>query len=143
VFLGLGAQFLDCILKLVQFLAQLGERLLSGIGFLCAFLGSVEIGLLRSIFLIHATFLCVVRSMCAPMLFVEVAMLLKVDFLGDSGHRSSTRSLVSCLALDGSFLVGMCVGLFLCTYMLYCLKKCENQKEANKCPWDSCLSCGG
>jgi hypothetical protein len=43
-FLGLGALLLDCLLKLVQFLAQLSERLLCGIGFLSAFLDGAEIG---------------------------------------------------------------------------------------------------
>jgi hypothetical protein len=44
MFLLLGACFLDRLLKLVQFLAQLRERLRSGVGFLSAFLGITEIG---------------------------------------------------------------------------------------------------
>ncbi len=55
------------------------------------------------------------------MLLAEVALLLDTSFLGDSGRRLSTRSLVSFLALVGSYLVGLCVGLFLCTYVLYLL----------------------
>ncbi len=40
----LGVFLLKHLLKLVQFLAQLRERLLRGIGFLSAFLGNAEIG---------------------------------------------------------------------------------------------------
>ncbi len=40
----LGVSFLENLLELVQFLAQLRERLLCGIGFLSAFLGGAEIG---------------------------------------------------------------------------------------------------
>jgi hypothetical protein len=47
----------------------------------------------------------VVRSICAPLLLAEVAMLLDANFLWNSGCRLSTRSIVSCLALVGSFLV--------------------------------------
>ncbi len=43
----------------------------------------------------------VVRSIHTPMLLAEVALLLDVSFLGDSGRRLSTRSLVSFLALIG------------------------------------------
>ncbi len=64
-FLWLGTKFLDCFLKLVLFLAQLGERLLCRIGFLSAFLGGMRIGFLRSVFLILMTIFCVVRSMRA------------------------------------------------------------------------------
>jgi hypothetical protein len=45
--------------------------------------------------------------MHAPMLLAQVALLLKADFLGDSGCRLSIRSLVSFLALVGSFLTGV------------------------------------
>ncbi len=62
------------------------------------------------------------------MLLSEVAMLLKANFLWDSGRTLSTRSLGSFLAFVGSFLVGLCVGLFLCTYALYSLKR--HKKEA-------------
>ncbi len=61
----------------------------------------------------------------------EVAMLLKANFFGDSGRRLHTRSLVSFLALVGSFLVGFCIGLFLCTYALYSLKKHEKQTHVH------------
>ena len=47
----LGVFFLDHLLKLVQFLAQLCTRLLGGIGFLVAFLGSAEIEFFCSVFL--------------------------------------------------------------------------------------------
>jgi hypothetical protein len=115
MFLQFGALFFDCLLMLFQLLAHLHKRVLCGIGFLSAFLGKAEIGFFQSVFLILTTISCVVHSICAPMLLAEVAMLLGASFLGDSGRRLSTRSLVSFLALIEGFLVGSCVGLFLCT----------------------------
>jgi hypothetical protein len=111
-FLGLGALFLDFLLKLVQFLAQLRERLLCGIGFLSAFLGGAEIGFLCSIFLILTTVSCFVCSMHALMLLADVPMLLGRAF-GDSDSSISTRLLVSFLTLVGRFLARLCAGLFL------------------------------
>ncbi len=61
------------------------------------------------------------------MFLAEVAIFLEADFLQDSCHSLSTRSLVSFLALVGSFLVGWCVGLFQCTYMLNSLKRHKKQ----------------
>ena len=52
------------------------------------------------------------------MLLAEVAMLLGASFIGDSDGNISTRLLVSFLALVGSFLAGLCIGLFLHTYTL-------------------------
>ncbi len=75
-FLGLGALFFDCLLKLVQILAQLHECLLCKFGSLSAFLGSPEIGFHQPVFLIFTTVSCVVRSMHAPMLLAEVIILL-------------------------------------------------------------------
>jgi hypothetical protein len=65
------------------------------------------------------------------MLLAEVAMLLGASFLGVSSHRLSTRSLVSFLALVTSFLVGLHVGLFLCTYALYSLKRHKKQMHVH------------
>ncbi len=42
-------QFLENLLELVQFIAQLGERLLRGIGILSAFLSGAEIGFFHSV----------------------------------------------------------------------------------------------
>jgi hypothetical protein len=95
MFLQFGALFLDHLIKLFQLLAQLHEKVLCGIGFLSAFLDGVKIGFFLSIFVIHTTIFFVMRSTCTPMLLAEVAMLLKVNFLGDSGCRLSARSLVS------------------------------------------------
>jgi hypothetical protein len=118
-FLGLGALFLDRLFKLIQFLSQLSKRLHCGIGFLSAFLCSAEIGFLCSLFLILTTVSCIVRSMRAFILLAEVTMLLGVSFLGDSESSISTMLLVSFLALVGSFLAGLCAGLFLRTFTLY------------------------
>jgi hypothetical protein len=104
MFLSFGDLFLDCLLKLVQFFAQMCKRLLCGIRFLSTFIGGTEIVFLRSVFLVPTTTLCVVRGIHAPIFHPEVAMLLGTSFLGDSGHRLSTRSVVSSLdcALDFS-----------------------------------------
>ncbi len=131
-FLGLEAQFLKSLLEPVKFLDQLGKRLFSRIEFLSAFLSGMETDLLQIVFLILSTLLCVVRSMHTPMLLAEITMLLKADFLGDSGHRPSTRSLAFCHALAGNFLVGLCVGFFLHKYTLYCLKRCKKQTYVHR-----------
>ncbi len=148
-FLSFCTLFLDCLLELVQFLAQLCKRLLCRIGFLSAFLGSAEISFFHSIFLIPMTIFCAVHGIHAPMHLAEVAMLLGASFLGDSGHRLSTRSLVSFLALVGSFLIGLYIGLFLGTYVLYNLQRGMRSKHmsTNVIPflwrlnW-SCYICG-
>jgi hypothetical protein len=128
-FLGLEAQFFKRLLKLVQSLAQLRKRLSCGIGFLSTFLVGAEIGFLHPVFPILTTVSPIVCSMRAPMLLADVAMLLGASFLGDSGSDSSitTRLLVSFLALVGSFPAGLCVGLLLCTYTLYSLKRHKKQ----------------
>jgi hypothetical protein len=63
------------------------------------------------------------------MFFAEIPMLLGVNFLWDSGRRLSTRSLFSFLALVGSFLVGLSIGLFLCTHALDSLKRHNKQTD--------------
>jgi hypothetical protein len=104
MFLGLEAQFLEHLLKLVHLLAQLRKILPYRIGFFSAFFGGAEIGFLCSVFLILTTVARIVHSMHAPMLLAEVAMLLGASFLWDSGRRLSTRSHISFLALVGNFL---------------------------------------
>ncbi len=64
MFLLLGVLFLDHLLKLVQFLAQLREGLLRGTGFLSAFLSGAEIGFLRSFFLKTTTIARIVVPPC-------------------------------------------------------------------------------
>jgi hypothetical protein len=78
------------------------------------------------------TIICGVHSICTPMLLIEVAMLLKANFLQDSGCRLSTRSLVSFLALVGNFLVGLCIRLFLRTQALYSLERHKNQMHVHE-----------
>jgi len=46
----LGISFLENLLKLIQFIAQLGERLLCGTRILSAFLSGAEIGFFVSSF---------------------------------------------------------------------------------------------
>jgi hypothetical protein len=67
----LGVLFLKHLLKLVRFLAQTREGLLSGIGFLSAFLSGAEIGFFRSAFLETTAIARIVRRSRAPMLMVR------------------------------------------------------------------------
>jgi hypothetical protein len=78
----------------------------------------MEIGFICCVVFIPMTFLRVVHGISTPTFLAEVITLLSGSFLGDSGRRLSTRSLVFFLALVGSFLVGLCVGIFLGTYAL-------------------------
>jgi hypothetical protein len=71
---------------MVQFLAQLGKQLLRRIEFLTCLLGGTEVGFQRSVFLILATILGSVRSMCTPMFLAQLARLLETDFLGNPHH---------------------------------------------------------
>ncbi len=116
----LGVLFLENLLGLVHFLAQLHERLLRGIGFLSAFLGGAEIGFLRSVFLKTTTISSIVGRVSAPMLLAQVAMLLSTYLFWDS-ETLSTRSLRTLLLAVQRFHVARRVGLvgsFLPTYML-------------------------
>jgi hypothetical protein len=147
----LGVLFLDHLLELVQFLAQLREGLLYRIGFLSAFLSGVEFGFFHSVFLETTAIASIVHRVRAPMLLAKVAVFLGTSFLQDSRTVVSTRSLRTLLlavqrflvarsnGLFGSFLatllavrsflvarsVGL-IGYFLATYALDCL---ERQKE--------------
>ncbi len=81
---------------------------------------------------------CCAWYMCSHV-FEEVAMLLSASFFEDFGHRLSTRSLVSFLALIGSFLVGLCIWSFLGTYALDSLRDIRNKRMST----GSYLSCEG
>ena len=58
-------------------------------------------------------------------------MLLEANFIQDSGRRLSTRSIDTFLAHVGSFLVGLCIELFLCIYVLYSLEKHKQQMHVH------------
>ncbi len=66
-YLRLTGSFLKSLLQLVQFLAQLGERLFYWIGFLTCLLGGAEIGFHCSVFHVPAAVLGSVHSMRPPM----------------------------------------------------------------------------
>jgi hypothetical protein len=74
------------------------------IRFLTAFFSGAKFGLLLSVFLKPMTIMSVVHVIHAPMLLAQVAMLLKVDFLGNPGHRLGTRTFLPFLTLMGSLL---------------------------------------
>ncbi len=96
--------FLQQFLELLDLLGQLHEVLVNGICFLSVFLGSTKIGLFLSVFLEPMTITSVVHGIHAPMLLAQVAMLLKVDFLGNPDCRLGTRMPLPFLALFGSLL---------------------------------------
>jgi len=81
----LGVLFLDHLLELVQFLAQLRKGLLYGIGFLSAFLSGAEIRFFRSVFLETTTIVSIVCRVRTPMLLAKVAVFLGTSFPRDSG----------------------------------------------------------
>jgi len=77
--------FLENLLELVQFITQLGERLLREIGILSAFLSGAEIGFFSSVFLETTAMASIVRRIRAPMLLATVAVFLGTSFPWDSG----------------------------------------------------------
>jgi hypothetical protein len=154
----LGALFLDHLLELVRFLAQLHEGLLCGIGFLSAFLRGAEIGYFRSIFLKTTAIASIVCRVRAPMLLAQVAMFLGTYLFWDSGT-VSTRSLRTLLlamrrflvarsdGLFGSFMAtllavqsflaarsGGFFGYFLATYALDCLERQKERMHVHRSP---------
>ncbi len=124
----LGVSFLENLLKLVQFLAQLRKRLLCGIGSLTAFLGGAEIGFFRSVFLKTTTIVSIVGRVRAPMLLAQVAMLLGTYLFGDS-ETLSTRSLRTLLLAVRRFLIARRVGLVGSFLPTYTLDSLEGLKE--------------
>jgi hypothetical protein len=86
----LGVLFLDHLLELVRFLAQLREGLLYGIGFLSAFLSGAEIGFFRSVFLKTTAIARIMRRACAPMLLAKVTVFLGTSFLWVCGQYQVT-----------------------------------------------------
>jgi hypothetical protein len=126
-FLGLERRLLERLLKLVQHIAQLGKRLLTRIDFLTCFLAALKLAFTNPSFLYWGLSL-VVCMVCMPPCFLHsLQCLLKWTFLETFVCRSSTGSLGSCLALGGSFLARLRIGLFLCAYVLYCLERHEKQ----------------
>ncbi len=81
----LGVSFLENLLELAQFIAQLGERLLRRIGILSTFLSGAEIGFFRSVFLETTTIASIVRRVRAPIFLAQVAMFLGTYLFRDSG----------------------------------------------------------
>jgi hypothetical protein len=114
---------LESLLQLVQFLAQLGERLFCWIGFLTCLLGSAEIGFCRPIFLVLAAIFGSMQSMRTPIFLAQLARLLKTDFLGNLPRGSITGPLGSRLVLIRSFLAGWLMGLLVGTYTLNSLER--------------------
>jgi hypothetical protein len=125
----LGILFLDQLLKLFQFLAQLRERLLGGIGFLPPSLSGAEIGFFCSVFLKTMAIASIVHRVRAPMLLVQVAVFLGMYLLWESGTMVSTRSLCTLLFAVQSFLVARSMGFIGSFLVTYVLDSLERQKE--------------
>ncbi len=111
------------LLQLIQFLAQLGKRLLCRIRFLTCLLGGAKIGFCCHIFLILAAIFGSVRSMRAPKFLAQLARLLKTDFLVSLLRGTITGLLGSCLILVRSFFAGLHMGLLMGTYVLDSLER--------------------
>jgi hypothetical protein len=101
--LHFGDFFFDLIL-LLDFLGELRKVVVYGTTFCSAFLGGAEIRFLLSVLFKPTTIKSVVHGIHAHMLLVQVAMLLKTDFLGNSGHRIGTRVFLPFLPLVGRLL---------------------------------------
>ncbi len=93
----LGVLFLDHLLELVRFLAQLREGLLCGTGFLSAFLSGAEIGFLHSVFLETTTIARIVRHERAPMLIAR-SQSFSVQAFWDCGQYQVAKYLFYCSA---------------------------------------------
>jgi hypothetical protein len=78
--------FLQCFLKLLDFLGQLCKVLVQKICFLTALLSGAELGLLLSVFLKPTTITSVVGGIRIPMPLAQFVILLKADFLGNPGR---------------------------------------------------------
>ncbi len=72
-----------------------------GITFSSALLSGRDIGFLLSILLEPTTIRRFMHGICASMLLAQVAVLLKMDFLGNPGHRIGTRAFLPFLAHVG------------------------------------------
>ncbi len=130
----LGVSFLENLPELVQFITQLGKRLLRGIRILSAFLSGAEIGFFRSVFLETMAIASIVRRVHAPKFLAQVAVFLGTYLFRDSGTLS-TRSLCTLLLTVPSFLVARRVGLagsFLPTYAFDGLERLKEQTDVGR-----------
>ena len=95
---------LQHLLKLLNFLCQLSEVLVHRNTFLSALLSGAKIGFLLFVLFSPTTITSVVCGIHTPMLLAQVAMLLKMDFLGNPGRRIGTRACLPFLAFVGRLL---------------------------------------
>ncbi len=75
-----------------------------GLPFFPPFLAAQKNGFLLSVLFKATTITISVRGIRAPMLLAPVAVLLKMDFLGNPGHRFGTRAFLPFLVLLGRLL---------------------------------------
>jgi hypothetical protein len=124
---------LQHLLKLLDFLGQLRKVLVYGIILLSAFLSGAEIRFLLSILFKPTTITSVVRGIHAPMLLAQVAMLLKIDFLGNPGRRIITRAFLPFLALVGRLLGRFQFALLVVTDVFDCFQQSQKQAHVHRC----------
>ncbi len=127
----LGVLFLKHLLKLVRFLAQTRKGLLSGIGFLSAFLSGAEIGFFRSPLLKRWQLQesCVIH---APPCLLQGRRVSRHEL---SGTVVSTRLLRTYFIAVRRFLVARSDGRFgsyLATYALGSLERQEEQTHVHR-----------
>jgi hypothetical protein len=124
----LGFFFLDHLLKLVQFLAQLRKGLLYGIGFLSA---KIRFSVLSFLNQWQSQVLCV--KYVPPRFLQRLQCFLARAFFG--GTIVSTRSLYTLFIAVRSFLIVRYVrflGSFLATYAFNSLKRQKEQKHVHR-----------
>jgi hypothetical protein len=97
MFLLLGVLFLDHLLELVRFLAQLREGLLRGTGFFSAFLRGMEIRFFHFVFLKTTTIAIILRHARASMLIARLQSFL-IQAFWDCGQHQVTTYLFCCSA---------------------------------------------
>jgi hypothetical protein len=132
VLLRLLTRLLQHLLKLLNFLGQLCEVLVHGITFLSAFLSGAEISFLLSVLFKPTTITSVVRGMRAPLLLAQVAVLLKMDFLGNPGRRIGTRALLPFLALVGRLLGRFQFALLVGADAFNCFQRSQKQAHVHR-----------
>ena len=132
-FFLLASCFLITFSSLSIFSHSCAKDCFVGLGFFVPFLVAQKTHFFVSALHVPMTILCVLRGICAPMFFAQVAMLLGTSFLWNFVSRLRTGSLASFLAFCRSFLCGLCIGIgsFLGTYAHDSLKALKKRTHVH------------
>jgi hypothetical protein len=131
-FLAFLTRFFQCFLELLDFIGELRKVVVYRITFSSAFLNRTEIGFLLSVLFKPTTITSVVCGIRAPMLLAQVAVHLKVDFLGNPGHRIGTRALLPFLALVGRLLGRFQLALLAGEDAFDCFQRSQKQAHVHR-----------